>query len=182
MTEEIVTLPNLTTARLILRERTLADLVANVEMDQDQAATEFIHEAWDGSPRHVTNVKRQIERQYGQGLGYWSIYSQADPARFLGWVLLTPTEENGALVKIGWRLRRDYWGHGIATEAAQAVTQYAFQDLQLPKLAAGISPDNERGQRVAEKLGFTFKQPISVGEVQLALYLLTREQWLTLQA
>ncbi|MFC6259902.1 GNAT family N-acetyltransferase [Levilactobacillus fujinensis] len=181
MTEKVMALPSLATERLILRERTLADLTASVELDQSQAVTEFIYGVWDGSPRHVTYVKRRIERQYGNGLGYWSIYSQDDPSQFLGWIMLTPVEGNPTLVKIGWRLVRDHWGHGIATEAAQAVTQYAFLTLNLSKLAAGVNPANERGQRVAEKLGFTFKQPISVGDEQLALYILTREHWTDLQ-
>ncbi|WP_203640494.1 GNAT family N-acetyltransferase [Levilactobacillus andaensis] len=181
MAEKVLTLPNLATERLILRERTLADLADSVEMDKNQAVTEFIYGVWDGSPRHVTYVKRRIDQQYGHGLGYWSIFSQADPAEFLGWIMLTPVEGSPSLIKIGWRLMRNHWGHGIATEAAQAVVQYAFLTLNLPKLAAGINPGNERGQRVAEKLGFTFKQPISVGDEQLALYILTREHWTDLQ-
>ncbi|AKP64281.1 hypothetical protein FC99_GL000949 [Levilactobacillus koreensis JCM 16448] len=180
MTEKLV-LPNLATERLILRERTLADLTASVKLDQDQAVTEFIHGVWDGSPRHVAYVKKRIERQYGQGLGYWSIFFQDDPTQFLGWLMLTPVEGSASLVKIGWRLTRNHWGHGIATEAAQAVTQYAFRTLNLPKLAAAINPANERGQRVAEKLGFTFKQPISVGDEQLALYILPQDRWTALQ-
>ena len=46
---------------------------------------------------------------------------------FVGWVTLEPVELDGYVddVEIGWRLRRAFWGRGLATEAATAVVQGA---------------------------------------------------------
>jgi RimJ/RimL family protein N-acetyltransferase len=54
---------------------------------------------------------------------------------------------------VGWLLSPDVWGHGFATEAAHACTDWGFQDLDVPYLTALIRPDNRRSARVAERLG-----------------------------
>jgi RimJ/RimL family protein N-acetyltransferase len=56
-------------------------------------------------------------------------------------------------VELGYDLRSSYWGKGLATEAASAVRDYAFETLELPELVCLIRQGNWRSQRVAEKLG-----------------------------
>lgn len=50
-------------------------------------------------------------------------------------------------------LRRDCWGHGYATEAAQAVLRDAFERLGAAEVIADIRPENAASIRVAERLG-----------------------------
>ena len=47
----------------------------------------------------------------------------------------------------------EYWGKGIVGEAAQLVLRYAFTELNLHKVKAGVFTPNKRSLRVAEKLG-----------------------------
>jgi RimJ/RimL family protein N-acetyltransferase len=56
-------------------------------------------------------------------------------------------------VEIGYRLARAAWGRGYATEAAQAVRDFAFDRLGLQRLIAIIDPSNTASIRVAEKIG-----------------------------
>lgn len=58
-------------------------------------------------------------------------------------------------LEIAYRLHPDYWGRGIATEAARAVRDYAFDDLKLSRVISLIHPDNLASRRVAEKNGMT---------------------------
>ncbi|MGC2310220.1 MAG: GNAT family protein [Candidatus Babeliaceae bacterium] len=46
-----------------------------------------------------------------------------------------------------------YWNQGIATEAAQAVIDFAFNNLKLHRIEASVHPDNKASIRVLEKLG-----------------------------
>jgi RimJ/RimL family protein N-acetyltransferase len=55
--------------------------------------------------------------------------------------------------ELGWGLRRDAWGQGIATEAARALAEWGFQNLDVPYLTAMIRRENARSVRVAEHLG-----------------------------
>jgi RimJ/RimL family protein N-acetyltransferase len=85
------------------------------------------------------------------------VRQKSEPTHFLGWVLLMPLDAVGPEIEIGWRLRRDAWGAGLATEAARAVLDYAFMILALPEVVADIHPENMRSIRVAEKIGLILR-------------------------
>src|ERR1700688_3479568 len=50
-------------------------------------------------------------------------------------------------IKIGYRLHPNYWNKGLATEAAQAVRDHAFRDLNLPRVISLIHPENAASRR-----------------------------------
>jgi [ribosomal protein S5]-alanine N-acetyltransferase len=58
-------------------------------------------------------------------------------------------------VQIGWHVRRDLWGQGLATEAALACRDYAFNRLGLSTLGALIESENTTSRHVAVKIGMT---------------------------
>jgi len=63
-------------------------------------------------------------------------------------------------VEAGYRLVRSAWGNGYATEAAQAVRDYAFEKLGMKRLIALIDPSNIASVRVAEKLGMHYEKDV----------------------
>ncbi|MCA7997548.1 GNAT family N-acetyltransferase [Burkholderia metallica] len=148
------TLPVLETARLWLRPRVLADLDACIAMDRDPEVTRHIAGPWHDPVEHRRFVAHRITRDYPPGLGYWSIFEKAAPDAFVGWILLIPDYADGARdVEIGWRLVRETWGRGIASEAAQAVVRHAFDTVRLPRVIADIAEANSGSLNVARKLG-----------------------------
>jgi RimJ/RimL family protein N-acetyltransferase len=146
-------LPALDTPRLLLRERTLADLQSCLEMDRDPAVTRYVAGPWHDPVAHRQFVEYRITRPYPPGLGYWTIRERAEPDRFIGWVLLIPDHGTGPDVEIGWRLVRSAWGRGIASEAARALVTHAFDTVRLPRVIADIAAENHASLRVAQKLG-----------------------------
>ena len=56
-------------------------------------------------------------------------------------------------VEVGWRLRKEYWGKGLATEGARAVVRFAFETAELKELVAITVAANVRSRRVMEKIG-----------------------------
>ena len=61
-------------------------------------------------------------------------------------------------IEIGYRLHPDYWNRGLATEAARAVRDYAFEVMKLERVISLIHPDNRASRRVTEKNGMTLEK------------------------
>lgn len=57
-------------------------------------------------------------------------------------------------VEASWTLRADAWGHGYATEAAQAFIDWGHHALSVPYFTAMIRHGNDASVHVAERLGF----------------------------
>ena len=55
--------------------------------------------------------------------------------------------------EIGYILRRDVWGRGLATEVATLLLRFGFDDLRLHRLWASCDPANTASIRVLEKIG-----------------------------
>ena len=56
----------------------------------------------------------------------------------------------------GLSVGKAFWGHGLATEAAQVSLQYGFETLKLESIVAIVHPENGASRRVIEKLGMEF--------------------------
>ena len=98
-------------------------------------------------------IERNLEHQERYGYGLFSIMHKAD-RRLIGDCGLEHRDIAGAPeVELGYDLRSDYWNQGLATEAARAVRDYAFQQLKLPRLSSLIRQGNAASARVAEKIG-----------------------------
>lgn len=57
-------------------------------------------------------------------------------------------------MEIGYRIARTYWGNGYATESVNALTKFAFEELQLEKINSSVIDKNSASVRVMEKCGY----------------------------
>jgi len=75
----------------------------------------------------------------------------------VGWQLCGKKIKNDTKeVDLGYRLKQDFWGKGIATEAGKACLEFGFLKLKLEKIIAMILPANLKSERVLLKLGMQF--------------------------
>jgi len=167
-------LPTFETGRLILRPRTMADIEDCFAMDRDPEVTKFIPGPWNDPKAHRLFLTRRIEADFGNGLGYWSVFAKENPKQFLGWILLIPDDAVGPEIEIGWRLNRFSWGKGYTTEAARPVLAHAFATLGLDCVIADIAPGNIASIRVAEKLGLSPTRETNYLGQPFASYQITR--------
>lgn len=78
-----------------------------------------------------------------------------DTGRHIGNIKLGPINKDHRFAHIGFLIgERELWGRGIATEAVEIVTRYAFETLKLHKVLAGCYANNEASLRVFKKNGY----------------------------
>lgn len=65
-----------------------------------------------------------------------------------------------------YKLGRDYWGKGYATEAAQAVVRYAFEELRLSRIVSHANRDNHHSVALMRRVGMMIEDdPLYPSEV-----------------
>jgi RimJ/RimL family protein N-acetyltransferase len=170
-------LPSFETKRLMLRPRSMVDFEACLAMDRDPHVTRFIPGPWDEPAKHERFLRDRIQNSFGDGLGYWSIFTKDRPDQFLGWILLIPCWGTGPEIEIGWRLNRLSWGKGYATEAAKPIVEHAFRSVRVPRIVADIDPGNIPSMRVAEKIGLKCVGDGDHGGIPCKSYVMTTEDF-----
>ncbi|MDB6146449.1 MAG: putative acetyltransferase [Spartobacteria bacterium] len=169
--------PTLQTPRLFLRPfltedlDVLARLMANADFmrfstgtySREQTAT-FLEKvsgwARDGLPSQFAVIMRDT----GELFGYCGFFHQL--------------VDEFAEVEIGYRLHPNYWNRGLATEAARAVRDHGFRDLQLARLISLIHVDNAASRRVAEKNRMMLEKQTLFRGFPTNIFAISRQQWL----
>lgn len=143
----------LETARLYLREFTLADAALLYEMHQDPEITRYTGDPvpWSSVKQAEKIIADIILPQYEKGIGRWAAHLKENN-KFIGWCGL---KDIGGEVDLGYRYLQKYWGKGYATEAAKAVLQYGI-DKKIPNIIGRADKENEASVKVLEKIGLTF--------------------------
>jgi RimJ/RimL family protein N-acetyltransferase len=101
----------------------------------------------------VAWIDRQFERYAQDGFGLWIVEDRAT-GEFLGTVgPALQTVESVDEVEIGWHVRPERKGQGIAPEAGAASRDWVFANLDVDHVISLILPENVPSARVAEKLG-----------------------------
>lgn len=170
----------LTTRRLRLRPRTIADLDACVAMDLDPEVHRFIYAQPPDPKRHEAYLRARFTSGWPPQGGIWVVEWQSTPG-LLGWCGLFPLEESGP-IEIGYRYVRAAWGRGVGTEAARAVLDHGFRDLGFDPIVAVTHPDNRASQHVLAKIGLRRSGITFHYGQQLAFYQLSRSDYLDLPA
>ncbi len=109
-----------------------------------------------------------------RGYGWWAVEDRRS-GEFLGRIgLYNPEGWPG--IEIGWLLRRDVWGSGLATEGAAAALDFAFDVVGADHVISIIDARNVRSIRVAEKLGERYETNVRQADRTLAVYGIDRRR------
>jgi RimJ/RimL family protein N-acetyltransferase len=119
-------------------------------------------------------VRRNLDHQERHGYGLFSVILREN-GLLVGDCGLEHMQVHGQVeAELGYDLRSDYWGQGLATEAARAVRDYAFGSLRLSRLISLIRVGNTASRRVAEKVGMRQEEEIERDGRRYWLYALSR--------
>ena len=171
--------PQLTTARLLLRKAQLSDAATFLKLYNEDC---FIHNIRDKKLRTIDAVERDLETTFAdhyQEHGYGLLSMQLADGSCIGQCGLIKRPEL-ELPEIGFALLRKYHNQGYVSEAAYEILRYAFEDLQLERLAGLVKPDNMASIRVLTKLNMKFIKGFNIvaDEPQVKYFELTRDDYL----
>jgi RimJ/RimL family protein N-acetyltransferase len=180
------------TERLRLRNWRDADLEPFARLNADPRVMEFFARPLDRAESDAL-ATRERARIGGKGYGLFAAEEKAN-GNLIGFIGLADVDFAAPFApatEVGWRLSRESWGHGYATEGARAVIDVAFTRLGLQSLVSFTAAWNTRSRRVMEKIGMVhdtagdFVHPRLPPGHKLApqvLYRIDREAWETERA
>lgn len=185
------------TERLVLRRFTVDDVENVVALDADPEVMRYLT---GGVPTPREVVRDEVLPAWlayyarGDRFGYWAA-QEAASGRFLGWFLFRPPREEGPRsdgtprtgIELGYRLRRDAWGRGFATEGSRALIRRGFTEQGVERIYAETMAVNVGSRRVMEKSGLRFvgvfrqewPEPIPGHEHGEVEYAVTKDEWWT---
>lgn len=145
-----------TTRRLLLRQWRESDLEPFAALNGDAEVMRYF-------PAPLTRAQSDALAQRARGAiaetgwGLWAV-EHASSGSFIGFVGLAEPSFDAHFtpaVEVGWRLRREYWGNGYATEAACAALSFGFVQLALAEIVSFTAAANTRSRKVMTRLGMT---------------------------
>ncbi|MCM2423483.1 GNAT family N-acetyltransferase [Streptomyces sp. RKAG293] len=149
------------TPRLLLRRWHDDDLAPMAEINADPQVMRWIR---DGSVRDLENTAESIERweeewdDEGFGIFAVELLASGELAGFTGLSVPEFLPEVLPAVEIGWRLGRQFWGQGYASEAAHATLEFALQDRGLDRVISIHQVGNDASENVMRKLGMVLER------------------------
>ncbi len=153
----------LETPRLILRSFTLDDVDAMYQLMTVPQVIRYVGNKPAQSKQDVLDYLQQHPLRDYQVYGYGRFACVwKETGQVIGFSGIKYLEEISE-TELGYRFLPEFWGKGLATEAGQAVIEFA-QGLGLKRLVAVIHPQNEGSKLVATKLGFSLE-----GKTELSL-------------
>ena len=169
----------LTTPRLLLRAYLNDDLPLYARLNADPEVAEYLggpisrEESYD-----IADWAQALHS--AEGIGLLAVERRADH-KFLGMCGLHHLDWYPDDIEIGWRLARPYWGHGYATEAANAWLTHAFTVLDLPRVISVTDRPNIRSIAVMQRLGMTVDHYATLEEdgqtFDAVVHAITKAQW-----
>jgi len=163
----------LETARLTLREFVPedADSLARVVCDPETMRyypaplTRIQVEEW---------IARNRRRYQDDGAGLWAMDLKSSGEMIGDCGVIRQQVEGDFLYEVGYHLRRDHWGQGLATEAAIACRNWAFANLPVDRVISLIRPENLPSRRVAERNGMTVWKEVDWRGLRHCVYAVER--------
>lgn len=158
----------LETARLFLRPVTLADSEAFTPVLGCPEVMQYSMTGAMNNEQIIMTINSWMASYDQYGFGPWALIHEGTLIGYAG--LDVRVVEEQERTQITFRLAKDYWGKGIATEIAIAVRDYAFRFLKKKEIIAIVDPKNTASIRTITKIGMVFDKAVIYGGLPLSIY------------
>lgn len=171
------------TERLIIRDLEEYDTKGIFELDSDPDVHEYLGKKPIKTIEEAKQVIGFIRNQYIEnGIGRWAIIDKKTDD-FIGWTGLKYEQrlrKEFSYYDLGYRLRKKYWGKGIATETATESLKYGFEKLNLKEIGAAAEVTHVASNKILKKVGLKFIETFDYEDVTHNWYTIKKSEWLEL--
>jgi len=167
----------LTTQRLRLEPMANAHLAGLHAINTDPEVMRYITGRPDTLEDTMAAIERVKQRWAMYGFSWWSFIELASGELVGAGCIQHLARSPANPLEIGWRLRRDKWRHGLASEAAVRMARFAFETLDAPLLCAVCHPENVASASLMKKLGMRYRGLEHWYDLDLTTYEITRSEW-----
>jgi len=171
------------TERLILRDLEESDAKGIFALDSDPAVHEYLGKKPIKTLKEAEEIIAIVRKQYlTNGIGRWAIIDK-NTKDFIGWTGLKYEQnlrKNFSYYDLGYRLRKKYWGKGIASETAFVSLKYGFLTLKLNEICAAVHINNLASNSILQKIGLKFIETFDFDGLTHNWYKIKKEDWLIL--
>lgn len=159
------------TPRLVIRSFTPDDAEALHErVFGDEEVMRYIPRGASPSVERTRGaVERFMRHEREHGFGLWAVELRATGA-LIGDCGLVYVEGRGPEIEVAYHFAKEWWGRGLATEAARACLDHGFRVLALREIIAICMPEHVASRRVMEKAGMRYVGPARYYELDVVKY------------
>ncbi len=155
----------------------MEDVNAMWEVNSDPEVVKYTGETVTNLEDIRDRIKNNVLGDYAKyGFGRFALVWKENK-EVIGFTGLKYLEEHKA-VDLGYRMKKSFWGKGIATESSRPCLEYGFGELGLDRIIALSMEENIASIRVMEKLGFKFEANIIDSLGPAVQYILLKEDFL----
>jgi [ribosomal protein S5]-alanine N-acetyltransferase len=155
------------TQRLLLREIIPNDAETFYLLNSSPEVMRFTGDEPFTSIEEAKTFLKNYPDYERNGFGRWAVVLK-DNGNIIGWCGLKLNEEKE--IDLGYRLFKEHWGKGFATESANACLDYGFNILGFKRIIGRVDRENIASKRVLEKIGMQFWKEAPCGSIGDALY------------
>ena len=150
-------IPSLETERLLLREMKKSDFNDVYEYSSNPQTSEYLLWEVHRSPEYTKEFLDYVISKYKSGeYNDWALVYKPDN-KMIGTCGFTKIDQENNVAEIGYVINPNYWNMGIATEAAEAVIDFAFNTMGMNRVEAKFMYGNDASLSVMKKLGMKFE-------------------------
>ncbi|MGB3638644.1 MAG: GNAT family N-acetyltransferase [Rivularia sp. (in: cyanobacteria)] len=163
------------TERLIIREFQVFDIEALAQIVAKPEVMQFSPTGVLSTKQTAVKIQSFLDSYQKNGYGKWAVIHR-ESGRLIGYCGIAVEEIEGKPEnELGYRLDSDFWGQGLATEAAKACLEYGFDKLKFDDVLGIVEPENHPSIKVLEKVGMEFVKESRWREKVVCIYQVMRE-------
>lgn len=165
----------LSSERLLLKEMITADAENLFLLNSDPEVIQYTGDVMFHSIEDALNLIQNYDQYEKYKMGRLSLFDKTS-GEYIGWCGLKYLEEINQ-VDIGYRLLKQHWGKGYATETARICLDYGFNTLNLEEIIGTAMLENTASINVFKKLGMKYETDKPCGGMPGVIYKIKKSEW-----